>query len=189
MYIAQQRFSLSDESIEDVVDSSQSIRHFIRIDLNVDTAPDANYVVKILPLAKKHSRTEVAFDSISGYLAARGALLIGGHHQGNNYMLNQWQAPMYSCKDGTAEIDNNIAQNALWGCFPGRKTSYFYKLMRRTTEFNSATSLSCTRAECSNGIARTLRIRSCSALNSANQSSSKLLASAEVTSGLFRICW
>ncbi len=30
-----------------------------------------------------------------------------------NYMLNQWQALIYYCDDGVAEIDNNIAENAL----------------------------------------------------------------------------
>jgi transposase len=30
-----------------------------------------------------------------------------------NYMLNQWQALVYYCGDGIAEIDNNIAENAL----------------------------------------------------------------------------
>jgi transposase len=30
-----------------------------------------------------------------------------------NYMLNQWQALIYYCDDGIAEIDNNVAENAL----------------------------------------------------------------------------
>jgi len=30
-----------------------------------------------------------------------------------NYMLNQWQALIYYCDNGVAEIDNNIAENAL----------------------------------------------------------------------------
>ena len=37
-----------------------------------------------------------------------------------NYMLNQWQALIYYCGDGVAEIDNNIAENALRGCCLGR---------------------------------------------------------------------
>jgi hypothetical protein len=28
-------------------------------------------------------------------------------------MLNQWRALIYYCEDGRAEIDNNIAENAL----------------------------------------------------------------------------
>ena len=42
-----------------------------------------------------------------------------------NYMLNQWQALVYYCDDGTAEIDNNIAENALRGCCLGRKNFLF----------------------------------------------------------------
>ena len=42
-----------------------------------------------------------------------------------NYMLNQWQALVYYCDDGMAEIDNNIAENALRGCCLGRKNFLF----------------------------------------------------------------
>ena len=42
-----------------------------------------------------------------------------------NYMLNQWQALVYYCDDGQAEIDNNIAENALRGVALGRKNLLF----------------------------------------------------------------
>jgi transposase len=42
-----------------------------------------------------------------------------------NYILNQWQALIYYCDDGVAEIDNNIAENALRGCCLGRKNFLF----------------------------------------------------------------
>jgi transposase len=42
-----------------------------------------------------------------------------------NYALNQWQALVYYCDDGTAEIDNNIAENALRGVCLGRKNFLF----------------------------------------------------------------
>ena len=42
-----------------------------------------------------------------------------------NYMLNQWQALIYYCDDGVAEMDNNIAENALRGCCLGRKNFLF----------------------------------------------------------------
>jgi transposase len=42
-----------------------------------------------------------------------------------NYMLKQWQALIYYCEDGVAEIDNNIAENALRGCCLGRKNFLF----------------------------------------------------------------
>ncbi|KAI3598601.1 Mobile element protein [Cupriavidus necator H850] len=40
-------------------------------------------------------------------------------------MLNQWQALIYYCDDGLAEIDNNIAENALRGVALGRKNFLF----------------------------------------------------------------
>lgn len=42
-----------------------------------------------------------------------------------NYLLNQWQALIYYCDDGLAEIDNNIAENALRGAALGRKNFMF----------------------------------------------------------------
>jgi transposase len=42
-----------------------------------------------------------------------------------NYMLNQWQALIYYCDDGVAEIDNNIAENALRSVCLGRKNFLF----------------------------------------------------------------
>jgi transposase len=42
-----------------------------------------------------------------------------------NYMLNQWQALIYYCDDGVAEIDNNIAENALRSVCLGRKNCLF----------------------------------------------------------------
>ncbi|EGV7286789.1 IS66 family transposase [Salmonella enterica subsp. enterica serovar Havana] len=42
-----------------------------------------------------------------------------------NYALNQWQALVYYCDDGMAEIDNNIAENALRGVCLGRKNFLF----------------------------------------------------------------
>ena len=42
-----------------------------------------------------------------------------------NYVLNQWQALVYYCDDGRAEIDNNLAENALRGVALGRKNYMF----------------------------------------------------------------
>ena len=42
-----------------------------------------------------------------------------------NYMLNQWRALVYYCDEGTAEIDNNIAENALRCAALGRKNFMF----------------------------------------------------------------
>jgi len=44
-----------------------------------------------------------------------------------NYMLNQWHALVHYCEDGTVEIDNNIAENALRRCYLGRKKLLFIR--------------------------------------------------------------
>ena len=40
-------------------------------------------------------------------------------------MFNHWQALIFYCEDGAAEIDNNIAENALRGVSIGRKNFLF----------------------------------------------------------------
>jgi transposase len=40
-----------------------------------------------------------------------------------NYFMNHWAALRYYCDDGIAEIDNNIAENALRGCCLGRNNA------------------------------------------------------------------
>ena len=42
-----------------------------------------------------------------------------------NYLFNHWQALIFYCEDGAAEIDNNIAENALRGVSIGRKNFLF----------------------------------------------------------------
>jgi len=42
-----------------------------------------------------------------------------------NYSLNQWAALILYCDDGTVEIDNNLAENALRGVALGRKNFMF----------------------------------------------------------------
>ncbi|SEK15718.1 IS66 C-terminal element, partial [Paraburkholderia tropica] len=42
-----------------------------------------------------------------------------------NYTLNQWSALTLYCEDGTLEIDNNIAENALRCVSLGRKNFLF----------------------------------------------------------------
>jgi hypothetical protein len=42
-----------------------------------------------------------------------------------NYLLHQWQALIYYCDDGVAEIDNNIVENALRVVSLGRKNFLF----------------------------------------------------------------
>jgi hypothetical protein len=42
-----------------------------------------------------------------------------------NYTLNQWNALTLYCEDGTLEIDNNIAENALRCVSLGRKKIFY----------------------------------------------------------------
>ena len=78
MYIAQQRFGLSDEGIEDAIYDSQAIRGFIGIDLNRETAPDATTLLKFRRLLEENNLTERIFTAINTVLAAKGLLLKEG---------------------------------------------------------------------------------------------------------------
>jgi IS5 family transposase len=73
-YIVQQCFGLSDEGMEGAVYDSQTIRRFIGIDLNVNTAPDATTLLKFCRLLEAHHLTKVVFDTINGHLAKKGLL-------------------------------------------------------------------------------------------------------------------
>ncbi|WP_413739406.1 IS66 family transposase [Sodalis sp. RH14] len=44
----------------------------------------------------------------------------------SNYLMNHWQVLCYYAGDGWAEIDNNIAANALRVVSPGRKNCLFF---------------------------------------------------------------
>ena len=43
-----------------------------------------------------------------------------------NYLMNHWRALCYYSTDGWAEIDNNIAENALRTVSPGRKIIFLW---------------------------------------------------------------
>jgi hypothetical protein len=47
-----------------------------------------------------------------------------------NYMLNQWDALVYYCANGVAEIDNNIVENALRVVSLGRKNLLLWAARR-----------------------------------------------------------
>ena len=78
MYVAQQCFGLSDEGIEDAIYDSQAIRHFVGIDLNRESAPDATTLLNFRHLLESHQLTESIFNTINGYLAEKGLLLREG---------------------------------------------------------------------------------------------------------------
>lgn len=78
MYVAQQCFGLSDEGIEDAIYDSQSIRSFIGIDLNRESAPDATTLLKFRRLLEAHGLTQRIFAAINIHLAQKGLLLKEG---------------------------------------------------------------------------------------------------------------
>lgn len=57
--------------MEGSVYDSQAIRHFICIDLNGDSAPDATTLQKCRRLLETHNLAKVVFDTINGHLAAK----------------------------------------------------------------------------------------------------------------------
>jgi IS5 family transposase len=78
MYIAQQCFGLSDEGTEDALYDSQAIHHFVGIDLNRETAPDATTLLKFRRLLEAHQLTESIFNEINAHLAEKGLFLREG---------------------------------------------------------------------------------------------------------------
>jgi transposase len=75
----------------------------------------------------RQQKAKPLLDSLEQWLRARLLTLStqSDTTKAINYMLNQWQALIYYCGDGIAEIDNNIAENALRGCCLGRKNFLF----------------------------------------------------------------
>ncbi|MFZ4878871.1 IS5 family transposase, partial [Janthinobacterium sp. Mn2066] len=78
MYVAQQCFGLSDEGIEDAVYDSQSIRAFVGIDLDRESAPDATTLLKFRHLLEANGLTRQIFDTINGHLAEKGLMMREG---------------------------------------------------------------------------------------------------------------
>ena len=78
MYVAQQCFGLSDEGIEDAIYDSQSIRHFVGIDLAREPGPDATTLLKFRRLLEPHGLTKRIFETINGHLAQKGLMMREG---------------------------------------------------------------------------------------------------------------
>jgi IS5 family transposase len=78
MYVVQQCFGLSDEGIEDAIYDSQSIRNFVGIDLNRESAPDATTLLKFRRLLEKYNLTRRIFDEINTHLASKGLMMREG---------------------------------------------------------------------------------------------------------------
>ncbi len=78
MYVIQQVLGLSDESTEDAIYDSQSVRGFVGVDLSCETAPDATTLLKFRRLLEEHGLTKRMFEVINAYLAEQGLFLRQG---------------------------------------------------------------------------------------------------------------
>jgi transposase, IS5 family len=78
IYIAQRRFGLSGEGIEDAIYDSQANRAFIGLGMNLKTAPDSTRLLKVCRLLETNNPTERIFTAVNSLLAARGLLLKEG---------------------------------------------------------------------------------------------------------------
>ena len=78
MYVAQQCFGLSDESIEDASYYSHTILTFVGIDLGRESAPDATTLLKFRHLLEAKDLTRQIFDTINRHLAEKGLMMREG---------------------------------------------------------------------------------------------------------------
>lgn len=78
MYVAQQCFCLSDEAAEDVFYDSQFIRHFVGMDLNRKTAPEATTLLKFRHLPEAQQLTESIFNAMNAHSAKKWLFLCEG---------------------------------------------------------------------------------------------------------------
>jgi IS5 family transposase len=74
MYVALQRFGLSDEGVEDALYDSQAIRRFVGVDLSHESAPDAMTRLNFRHLLERHQLTESIFNANNVHLAGKGLL-------------------------------------------------------------------------------------------------------------------
>ena len=78
MYVAQNALGLSDEGIEDAMYDSGSVRHFVGVDLAIESAPDATTLLKFRRLLEAHGLTRKLFGAINAQLESVGLLLRQG---------------------------------------------------------------------------------------------------------------
>jgi len=78
MYFLQQRYSLSDEGLEDAIYDSQSMREFVGIDLAREQVPDATTLLKFRRKLEDNKLTEAMFEEINAHLGERGLLMREG---------------------------------------------------------------------------------------------------------------
>jgi IS5 family transposase len=64
VYCLQQCFDLSDPAAEDMLNDSESMRRFARIELSEDTVPDESTILRFRHLLEQHQLTAQTFDLV-----------------------------------------------------------------------------------------------------------------------------
>ena len=72
MYFLAQWFNLSDPAVEEALYESNSMRHFVGIDLGHEPVPDETTVCKFRHLLERHGLGAKIFARVNGYLARHG---------------------------------------------------------------------------------------------------------------------
>lgn len=78
MYFIQQWYGLADEALEDAIYDSQALRNFCRIDLAVESVPDATTLLNFRHLLETHELPQAMLREVNALLKERGLLMSQG---------------------------------------------------------------------------------------------------------------
>jgi IS5 family transposase len=78
MYFIQQWYGLADEAVEDAIYDSQALRNFCRIDLAVESVPDATTLLNFRHLLETHELPQARLREVNALLKERGLLMSQG---------------------------------------------------------------------------------------------------------------
>ena len=78
MYFIQQWYGLADEAVEDAIYDSQALRNFCRIDLAVESVPDATTLLNFRHLLETHELPQAMLREVNALLKERGLLMSQG---------------------------------------------------------------------------------------------------------------
>jgi IS5 family transposase len=78
IYFLQHWFDLSDPSAEEALYDSESMRRFVRIELNEDVIPDETTILNFRHLLEEHKLTEALFQEVNALLEEKGLWVKSG---------------------------------------------------------------------------------------------------------------
>ena len=78
MYFIQQWYGLADEAVEDAIYDSQALRNFCRIDLAVESVPDATTLLNFRHLLETNELPQAMLREVNALLKERGLLMSQG---------------------------------------------------------------------------------------------------------------